>query len=209
MARVSINATRIAKALGAASEKIRPAVHEALAKTGAHLERQIKLAYGAAGLKVRTGRLRSSIGFAFRAPLALLVGIIRNPGGKELAYAWQKEKGGTIYGRPWLAIPLPAVLTAAGVARGFARDYRDHPGQFGFTGTFVHKGVIFGHLAGGAKGKGIGGGKSSVVPLFVLKHSVTQRAHPFVIPTVQRELPIAQEKFFVPAIRKAAFGTAA
>jgi len=208
MAKVTIRAGSIAKALGASRRSVANAVHEGLAKTGAHLEREIKLAYRGAGLKRRTGRLIGSIGFIFKGALSMLVGTVRSGGGQPLVYARQREFGGTIHGNPWLAIPLPTVKTQAGVTRAYARDYRDHPEQFGFKGTFVAKGVIFGYLAKG-HGKGITGERSKVVPLFALRRSVTQPARPFIVPTVKRELPVAQEKFMIPLVKRAVFGTPA
>ena len=62
--------------------------------------------------------------------------------------------------KQFLAIPLPAAKTAAGVARGGPRD--------GIWGpTFISKGIIFGY-SGGTKGTQ----SKKPIPLFVLKRSV-------------------------------------
>lgn len=72
------------------------------------------------------------------------------------------EDGGTIVPTrsQALTIPLKAMLTGNGVARGTAQQVRQNPTAFGFTGTFVAKGVIF-----GKEGK-------QIIPLFALKPSV-------------------------------------
>jgi hypothetical protein len=61
--------------------------------------------------------------------------------------------------KQFLTVPLPAALTAAGVARGHMEG---PPWTFLGMPTFIRKGVIFGKT-----------GKDQIVPLFVLKASVT------------------------------------
>jgi hypothetical protein len=80
-----------------------------------------------------------------------------------------QETGGTIMptNAQFLTIPLAAMLTGSGVARGTARDVFATPQAFGFQSTFIAHGVIFGVETGGAKALG------TVVPLFALKASVT------------------------------------
>jgi hypothetical protein len=84
---------------------------------------------------------------------------------------------------------------SGGAGGVFARDIRDNPGQFGFRGTFVAHGVIFGVPEGfsGKRSRGLGGGRGwNIVPIAVLKRSVTIPARPFLQPVfeqIEREIP--------------------
>lgn len=126
-------------------------------------------------LRVRSGRLRGSC-----IPIPTAVKGDSVEGGISF---------GTVYGRVHvgprgqsttirpktakaLAIPLKAALTASGVAKGSPRG-----GPWGET--FIKKGIIFGKSKV-MKGTKAGGLRSQIVPLFVLKQSVTikARVHP-------------------------------
>lgn len=131
-------------------------------------------------LRVRSGRLRGSV-----IPLKTEVKSDRVEGGVSI---------GTTYGRvhfgpkgqktkivpkkgKYLTIPLPAAMTRAGVAKGGAKS-----GQWG--DTFIAKSkagnlIIFGKRRI-MKDKKEGELRGQVVPLFVLKKSVTvpARVHP-------------------------------
>lgn len=99
------------------------------------------------------------------------------PDPDKAIYGDIQEEGGTVLpkrGR-FLAIPLDAMLTGNGVARGTAGQVRDNPTGFGFSGTFVHAGVIFGKQA------------KSVIPLFALKPSVVIPAHHYLRITLVQE----------------------
>lgn len=92
-------------------------------------------------------------------------------------YAAIQEFGGMIVPRNGaaLTIPLQAMLTANGVARGSARDVKANPESFGFSSTFIPKGhnVIMGTLLGSKGRPGhLRGQAGSAVPLFALKTSV-------------------------------------
>lgn len=106
----------------------------------------------------RTGALARSYGHRVereRSLVRLEVGTI-SPGAdkKILSYAAAQEFGATI--RPkkgkYLTVPLAAAKTAAGVARGGARDYPN---------TFIAKSIIFQRQPGGA-----------ILPLFKLVRQV-------------------------------------
>lgn len=129
-------------------------------------------------LKVRTGALRRSITSAVTDidgdMIALIGSGVRqsrkatydasqnrwNPDGR-LPYADIQETGGVIKPRKakYLAIPLPAALTAAGVLKKRPRDYRDTFVRTSKSGNLI----IFQKV--GARGK--------ITALFVLKKSVT------------------------------------
>ena len=82
----------------------------------------------------------------------------------------KRGKTTTITGDPWLTIPLPGALDNHGVPRGRARD----EAVFGKT-FFAHSKagnlLLFGVL-NYVKGAKKGEAKTSIIPLFVLKHSV-------------------------------------
>jgi len=92
-------------------------------------------------------KVTGGIGFSAR-----YAGVHIGPGGSSVTIRPKNRK--------FLAIPLPAAKTAAGVPRGKPQD--------GIWGpTFISKGVIFG-FSGGTKQSE----SSKPIPLFVLKRSV-------------------------------------
>ena len=118
-------------------------------------------------LEPRTGNLRRSLFTRIDESDGQVIGTI----GFDLSlapYGRIQELGGTISAKNAanLTIPIGEALTAKGVARFTARDLIANPQQFGFDGTFVAKGVLFGTI-------GRLTGQREIVPLFVLKPSVT------------------------------------
>jgi len=109
-------------------------------------------------------------------------------------YARVQEYGGTISAKnaAHLAIPLPAMLTGNGVARGLARDVIAKPQAFGYADTFTAKDVIFGTLgttsSGRAKTRTMRdtGEIRTTVPLFALKESVELPARPYLSTGLQK-----------------------
>lgn len=184
-----------AEALRLAMESLKGAITTGVAigldRAGQRIENDLKRA-----APVKSGRLRGSLGYRVNNGTELEVGSLT--GDTALIYARQVEFGGTIVGKPWLAIPLSTMKTKAGVGGIRARDVRASPSQFGYSGTFVAKGVVFGKLPGKTKK----GGKN-IVPLFALKKSVDQKGRPYLIPTVERDLPMVADEI------KAAFDAAA
>lgn len=133
-------------------------------------------------LKVRSGRLRSSIGSSVyndEGNITALIGSgVRQ--GNRVPYANIQETGGVIRPRiaKYLAIPLPAALTPAGVARKRPREYAN---------TFVAKTgngnlIIFQRNA-----------RKSATPLFVLKKSVTIPASHYLTITIEIMTPKAMD----------------
>jgi len=108
-------------------------------------------------LQVRLEGSKVTGGLAFGAKYA---GVHIGPAGSQVTIRPKNKK--------FLAIPLAAAKTAAGVARGGPLS--------GIWGpTFIAKGVIFG-FSGGTKGTQ----SKTPIPLFVLKRSVVvpRRVHP-------------------------------
>ncbi|HZP46270.1 MAG TPA: HK97 gp10 family phage protein [Candidatus Binataceae bacterium] len=99
--------------------------------------------------------------------------------GSNLEYAEIQERGGTIHAKNVknLTIPLDAMLTGRGIARGTARNVIDDPGSFGYERTFFRNGILFGSSDG------------EVTPLFLLKPSVTLPARPYAAPAAEEIRP--------------------
>ncbi len=106
------------------------------------------------------------------------------PDPAKAPYGAIQEEGGTIVPKTAqaLTIPLAAMLTANGVARGTARQVRDNPGAFGYAATFIPKGHHV--IMGKALGKG-----ASVIPLFALVTSVILPARHYLATTLVQEWP--------------------
>lgn len=142
---------------------------------------------------IRSGRLRQSIDYRMIDSRSFKIGSMQAGDGEPVIYAAVQEFGGTITGNPWLAIPINypgnPVVTKAGVAKAYARDVRANPQEFGFQGTFVAKGIVFGVPPTGGGVKGIGG-KWNIVPLFKLQSSVTIKGKFYISSVVnERALP--------------------
>ena len=127
-------------------------------------------------LNVRTGNLRRS----FQESRAKKVqergdGVIGTVGTNQ-KYAKIHEYGGTI--RPvkskWLTIPLKDAMTAKGVARGKARDFK---GAF-FAKSKAGNLILFGESMVGS---------GNIVPLFVLKKMVRMPRSPFMRPSLEEK----------------------
>lgn len=139
---------------------------------------QANIAKGGGFIGRRTGTLARSITFAVTISAGQIVGDVW-PDLAIAPYGEIQETGGTIVPKHGvaLAVPLPAMLTPNGVARGTAAAVKANPQAFGFVGTFIAKGVIFGKIARGA-----------IVPLFALKGSVTLPARRYLAQTLAAEL---------------------
>jgi hypothetical protein len=126
---------------------------------------------------VRTGDLRRAL--KMQPPVVTTDGIegsvYVDPA--QVAYGAIQEEGGTVVPKTaqFLAIPLEAMQTGNGVARGTARQVISEPGAFGFSGTFVAKGVIFGKEGG------------DIIPLFALKSEVTLPGRHYLSETLTQE----------------------
>jgi len=154
-----------------------------------------------APLGTRSAQLKRSIGFKVQTQRGRGVaelGTLKRT--QALVYAAPHEFGATI--RPvrkkWLAIPLPASLTPAGVQRWTPMEAKAGAGGK-FDGTFVTEGfggslLIVGKLATARRKKDIG----SLVALFVLKKSVKIPKRSFLAPemvtwsgNIERRLGVA------------------
>lgn len=191
--------------LGNVPPKVRKAIGDMVKRMQYALVSAARDFYDAV-LKSRTGGLKGSIQPGeFEETDTEIRGSVVAGGGDE-NYARQKEYGGTITAKNVsnLTIPLDAALTPMGVGKFSARQVIEDPTQFGFTGTFFRHGVLLGTLRvekkRAAKGATIGG----VVPLFILKPSVTQPAHPFMRPALKKigdQLPDEAKKAVSEATR--------
>ena len=86
--------------------------------------------------------------------------------GIRMSYADILEEGGTITPKTkqFLAIPIGDAVTPSGVDRFSAQQLKDDPEGFGYAGSVIINGIIF-----GLKDKKT---RSEMTPLFVLKRSV-------------------------------------
>lgn len=147
-----------------------------------HLVGAVQKNIGASGLiGRRTGTLARSITFTVTpGPEGPVGEVFPNPA--QVAYGAIQETGGTITPKAAraLTIPLAAMLTPNGVARGTAAQVRDNPHAFGFIATFIPKGkdVIV----------GITEKKGAIIPLFALKPSVTLPGTHYLSTTLTQEL---------------------
>jgi hypothetical protein len=159
------NAANVAEALGAKPTKIGKRVLEGLRDVGITLQNYLqKDLLSGQLLGVRTGQGRRSIfwrveGDDTNGEMSVVVGADLT----VAKYMRIQNDGGTITAKgKLLTIPLPAALTGNGVARFTAANLRENPTAYGYIGSFVRNGIIFGKLDG-----------KEIVPLFVLRQSVT------------------------------------
>jgi hypothetical protein len=149
----------------------------------AHLHAAVSRNMGAGGLiGVRTGDLRRALIELVTVTDDGVTGVLW-PDPAKVAYGGIQEEGGTVVPKHGtaLTIPLDAMLTGNGVARGTAAQVRDDPAAFGFKSTFIPKGhsVIMGQPLG-AKG-------GSAIPLFALVQSSTIPGRHYLATTLIQE----------------------
>mgnify|MGYP001561734624 CR=1 FL=1 len=137
---------------------------KALTKATLEIESKLKTAVTNDILHVRSGRLRSSIGSIITESGNSIIGLIGSGvrQGDRVKYADIQETGGIVKPKnsKYLAVPLPAALTPAGVLRRKPRDWPD---------TFVMKSGNGNLLIVQKKGKRV----TRLVALFILKKQVT------------------------------------
>jgi hypothetical protein len=150
---------------------------KAMTKATLEVEGQLKTAVSGDRLKVRSGRLRSSIGSIVTESGDSIIGMIGSGvrQGDRVKYANIQETGGVITPKrgKYLTIPLPAALTPAGVLRKPARQWPD---------TFVMKSNNGNLLIMQKKGKRV----TRLVALFVLKKQVTIPASRYMSDVAER-----------------------
>ena len=185
MLEITTNANVLAVRYGDAAKLVASTIVQALRDIGTHLHRIVvneKLSRGGI-LEPRTGTLKRSVRSAANDSRAITVTpteastrVWFDPG--IAIYGHVQEVGGTIHAKRVanLTIPLPAMQTAGGVARGTAREVIANPMAFGFWRTFTAKRVIFGATR-----------FDDITPLFVLRPSVTLPARAPLATTLQDE----------------------
>lgn len=150
---------------------------------------------GLPGLRRRTGMLTQSQKVVVVGETMQALRGTYTIGGGLVKYARLHEEGGVV--RPvrakFLAIPLPAAQTAAGVSRAVSpRDFKD---------TFIAKGVIF-QRQGRKPSKKTAGAAPRIVPLFVLKRQVKIEPRLGALATFKADEP-ARRRFLGDAVRAA------
>ena len=163
---------------------------KALTRAGLEGEKTARLA-ATTRLRVRTGRLRSSITSTVRKTSNGLELVLQAGGGRRpVAYAEAQEKGATIRPRrgQYLAIPLPGALTAAGALKA---RFAVPGGLRNVPGMFLIRSGAGNLLLVEKRGKGI-------APLFVLKTQTKVRGKAYLMSGV-----IAAEKTLPEALRQA------
>jgi len=161
-------------------------VERGVAQVTREVERDIKEALSGRTLNVRSNRYRSSITTAITRQGARTVGEV----GTTFVGAMLHERGGTVSapgrgpgakGRQFLAVPLPAVRTAAGVPR------LDAP-------TALKAGAFFPRARGGGSGRVLAEHAArGIRPLFALVRSVRIPARPIWGPAHERALRLLPE----------------
>lgn len=135
-------------------------------------------------LKVRSGRLRSSLKvpgmegiFKIERRAMEILGRL----GTKVPYGPTHEYGATIkpVRKQWLTIPLGAVKTPAGVARGRARDFQN---------TFFRRSKTGNLILFQKRGE-------RIIPLFVLKKQVKIPKRPYLDPAVRKSLGWITDRF--------------
>ncbi len=152
-------------------KKASSALNKGFKQAALLIERKLKQNISGSLLNVRSGRLRSSIGSVVGTedglPVARIGSGVRQ--GRPVSYAGIHETGGVV--RPktgqFLTVPLKAAQTQSGVTRFTAREVKS--GMTNYKASFIRKGIIFGVINKGRSSR------ESIVPLFVLKRSVTIR----------------------------------
>lgn len=135
-------------------------------------------------LDVRTGHGRRSAFYRVETGNEQDVIVVVGNDLRKAKYMRAHDKGAEIVPKRAanLTIPIGAAATAKGVTRFSARDVIANPGSFGYVGTFVRDGIIF-----GTKGK-----KERPVPLFILAKRVRLRAVGFLANTLNEKRDWAQ-----------------
>jgi hypothetical protein len=139
------------------------------------LREEARTKFDEAGLHSRTAALKGSIEAIPPVEVSAHEIIAKVVAGQKLKYAWAQEEGGVIKAKNarFLAIPLDAAKTAAGVARFGPRQIE----SAGYTGSFVKGGILYGKQG------------DRIVPLFVFKRSVTLPKRAFMKPALAAMQP--------------------
>jgi hypothetical protein len=166
--------------LDATPKGIGSALVAAFVKVGLGLEAHLKREeLSGQALGVRTGGGRRSTFYRVQTGSDRDVEVVIGNDLRKAKYMRAQNDGATIVPKTsqYLAIPIGNAKTAKGVTRFSARQVISSPGSFGYTGTFVKNGIIFGHKGNDAKPE----------PLFALKRRVTLKAVGFLAHTLSEK----------------------
>lgn len=174
---------KTAKVLADLPAKLERAETRAVNRLVIRAERSFRRRVSGDVLKVRTGAYRASISrqLAEKHPVSGIQGTVGVAKGPASPYARIHETGGTIRAKgTLLAIPLPSLLTKAGVAR--SKSPRDFPDGFWFTSKAGN--AIFAIREG-----------EKLTPLFVGKPSVVIPQRRPLGQTLDEIKPLMRETF--------------
>jgi phage gpG-like protein len=159
------------------------AIHQGLLKASATVLDQLVSNVSGLILKRRTGNLARSMGFRIDKDEAgnfeSIIGSGASLKTARMVYANIHETGGIIRpkNKQYLTIPLPSAQTPAGVGRFTAGEVRD--GLAGYDGSFIKRSKVGNLIIFGTQG-------DKVIPLFLLKRSVTIPARRYMSITVEQ-----------------------
>jgi|GEM_PF-1293155 len=174
-----IGGERVIAALTTFGPRLREQMRVEVAAAAGDLREAVK-ARVRADFKRHTGDLEKSV---VASDVEVTAHSVSASVGSNLAYARIQELGGTIKPKRsrYLAIPLSAMLTGRGVARGPARRVIANAGAFGYESTFFAKHILFGRTSDGA-----------VRPLFALRGEVTLTGRHYFERTYDEKAPALQ-----------------
>ncbi len=166
--------------LDATPKGIGAALVAAFVKVGLGLEAHLKqnhLSGQSLGVRTGTGR-RASFNRVETGSDREIVVVVGSDL-RKAKYMRAQDQGATLSPKSaaHLTIPIGAARTPKGVTRFTAREVISSPGSFGYTGTFVKNGIIFGSRGQGQKPE----------PLFALKQRVTMKAVGFLAHTLNEK----------------------
>lgn len=180
MINASSNGTTVSASVGSVSPAIRKQLRKVMVTIASRMHQymnDVKMVKGGM-LQPRTGNARRAISERVVADLnggtrfeASLVGDLT-----KAPYLRVQNDGGVIVPKngKYLTIPVGEALTAGGVPRFTARQLISNPYQFGYSGTFVAKGMLFGKI-----------NNRMIDPLFALRERVVLPARRFMETTLE------------------------
>lgn len=182
-----INAARVSTVLGRTNDLVRKELQRTLRDVGIFHTRRMQRRFTSYQgkspndrLQTRSGALRRSFGFELDGTQSLSLMAVRMFSA-GVPYARTHEEGATIFPKRarYLTVPLPSVLTAAGVMRGGFKLVKLGRGRYATADgrpTFIfrsRRGNLIVATRSERQGRSARGSlRSDITPLYVLKESV-------------------------------------